>query len=242
EKEKLEAERLGAVGQTVAGLAHSVKNILMGVEGGMYIIGSGIKKDSRETISNGWEMLKRNIDKVTILVKDFLSFAKGRRPNVRLMKPRSLIDEIIALYKDTAGKIKIQLIDTTEADIPEALLDPDAMHTCLTNLISNAIDACQMSSRTDCRVLIGVREENSVIIFEVSDNGCGVEYDIKQKVFTTFFTTKGGKGTGLGLLTTRKIIQEHGGKISLESTPGKGSKFKIEMPRNRLPRLEEEAA
>ena len=85
---------------------------------------------------------------------------------------------------------------------------------------------------------VRVREESDVLIFEVSDDGCGMDYDVKKRVFTTFFTTKGAEGTGLGLLTARKIAQEHGGKISVESSPGKGSSFRLELPRDRLPKLE----
>ena len=80
-------------------------------------------------------------------------------------------------------------------------------------------------------------EENGVIIYEVVDNGSGMDYEVKKKVFTTFFTTKGLGGTGLGLLMTKKNIQEHGGKIEMESEKGEGTTFRIRLPRNRLPQL-----
>ena len=84
---------------------------------------------------------------------------------------------------------------------------------------------------------IHVREGREKLIFEVSDNGGGIEYEVKKKIFTTFFTTKGGGGTGLGLLTTRKIVQEHGGRILVESEPGQGAHFRMEFPRRRLETL-----
>lgn len=239
EKEKLDAERLAAVGQTVAGLAHSVKNILMGVEGGMYMVSSGIEKDDKERLMEGWETLERNIHKVSTLVKDFLSFSKGRKPAAKLVDPNSLVDEIISLYKDTAKNIGVELKREDPQIIEPAPLDPDGIHTCLTNLVSNAIDACQLGKNASPQVTINVFDNDNVINIEVSDNGCGLDYDIRDKVFTTFFTTKGGKGTGLGLLTTRKIVQEHGGKIAVESLPGNGSTFRIELPRERLPQPEE---
>jgi len=82
EEKVIDAERLGAVGQTVAGLAHSIKNILMGLEGGKYIVSLGLNKNDKGMISQGWEMLERNFDKTTSLVKDFLSFSKGRLPEL----------------------------------------------------------------------------------------------------------------------------------------------------------------
>ena len=120
--------------------------------------------------------------------------------------------------------------------IAPAFIDPDAIHTCLTNLVSNAIDACETSEKTGGHVILSTREEAGVITYQVSDDGAGMEYDVKKKIFTNFFSTKAsGKGTGLGLLTTSKIVQEHGGKVSFDSTEGEGSVFSLVFPRNRLP-------
>jgi PAS domain S-box-containing protein len=237
EKEVLEAERLAAVGQTVAGLAHSIKNILMGLEGGKYIVSVGLKKDDKEMIAQGWEMLERNFEKTTSLVKDFLSFAKGRLPEVQSIDPNDLVMEIIELYKEIAKKSGIDLRAELDNTIKKTPLDPKGIHTCLTNLVSNALDACEMSDKNDRFVCIKTKEEKGMLIFEVTDNGCGMDCDIKRKIFTTFFTTKGGGGTGLGLLTTRKIIQEHGGKIIVHSKKGEGAHFRIELPRRRLKSL-----
>ncbi len=234
EREMLDAERLAAVGQTVAGLAHSIKNILMGLEGGKYIVSVGMKKNDKEMISQGWEMLERNFDKTTSLVKDFLNFAKGQLPEVQMIDPNSLVREIVDLYKGVAAQAGIELRAELRGELKKAPLDPKGIHTCLTNLVSNAIDACQMSDHKDRMVLIKTLEEKGKLIFEVDDNGRGMDCDIKRKIFTTFFTTKGGGGTGLGLLTTRKIVQEHGGMIAVQSRSGKGARFRIELPRKRL--------
>ncbi|MFH1688334.1 MAG: ATP-binding protein [bacterium] len=234
EHEVIEAERLAAVGQTVAGLAHSIKNILMGLEGGKYMVSLGLKKTDRDMINQGWEMLERNFDKTTSLVKDFLSFSKGRLPVLKMIDPCDLATEIVDLYKEIAAQSGIVLRAEFGPHIRKAPLDPDGIHTCLTNLVSNAIDACQMSPNNGNEVVINIEDSNQKLVFEVSDNGSGIDADIKHKIFTTFFTTKGGGGTGLGLLTTRKIVQEHGGTIDVESSPDQGSRFCMTFSRQRL--------
>lgn len=241
ESEVIEAERLGAVGQTVAGLAHSIKNILMGLEGGKYIVGVGMQKNDKEMISEGWEMLERNFDKTTSLVKDFLSFSKGRLPELKMLNPVDIVNEIIDLYKKIAAMSNINLKAVMPKKVKKVPLDPDGIHTCLTNLVSNAIDACQLAEQKGNEVTIKLLDTKEKLTFEVADNGSGIDYEIKKKIFTTFFTTKGGEGTGLGLLTTRKIVQEHGGKLSVDSEKGSGSCFRMEFSRKRLVKLYNES-
>ena len=242
EQEKLEAERLGAVGQTVAGLAHTIKNLLMGLEGGMYIVNSGLRKGDAGRIAEGWEILQRNFEKTTALVKDFLSFAKGRLPDLRPVDPGAIARGVVDLYRDAAARQGIELLLEAGEGVREAPLDAGGIEACLTNLVSNGIDAATLRDQPGGRVIVRTREEGSDLIFEVEDNGCGMEQEVKARVFTTFFTTKGGRGAGLGLLTTRKIVQEHGGRIEMDSVLGQGSVFRIRLPRPRLESLEAAAA
>ena len=239
EKEKLDAERLAAVGQTVAGLAHGVKNLITGLEGGMYMLNTGLKKGNSKRIGQGWEMLDRNIARISVFVKDFLSFSKGRVVRVAPADPAGIATEVVQLYASRAEQLGIELRYDDSEPVSEAPLDREGLHECLTNLVGNAIDACQMSEGGGGK-LVQVRtlEREGAVVFEVEDDGCGMDYEVKRKVFTTFFTTKGLGGTGLGLLTTRKIVQEHGGRIELESEPGEGTTFRIVLPRERLPEVE----
>jgi PAS domain S-box-containing protein len=242
EAHMLEAERLGAVGQTVAGLAHTIKNLLMGLEGGMYMVDTGLRKGDADRIINGWGVLQRNFEKTTALVKDFLSFSKGRLPNLRPTDPNALVRDIVELYSDAAHRQGVELVFEPGEDVAKAPLDPEGMETSLTNLVSNGIDAVMMREEPGGRVVLRTVEDAGDLVFEVADDGCGMDWEVKGKIFTTFFTTKGGQGTGLGLLTTRKIVQEHGGRIDVESEPGKGTTFRIRLPRKRLEALAEAAA
>ncbi|MBI5532416.1 MAG: PAS domain-containing protein [Deltaproteobacteria bacterium] len=236
EREKLDAERLAAVGQTVAGLAHGVKNLITGLEGGMYMLETGLTKSNSKRIEQGWDMLKRNISRISVFVKDFLSFSKGRVAHVSPCVPGEIAQEVVDLYAGRAQALGIELLHQEPVPVEPAALDREGIHECLTNLVGNAIDACEMNDNAGvCHVLVRTLEKDNTVMYEVVDNGCGMDYDVKRKAFTTFFTTKGLGGTGLGLLTTRRIVQEHGGRITVESEVGKGTTFRVLLPRGRLP-------
>jgi signal transduction histidine kinase len=149
--------------------------------------------------------------------------------------------KVVDLFKDKAEMAGIRLRFDPQPEVPPAFMDEEGIHTCLVNLVSNALDACETSDRPDPEVTLRTRDEGGALVLEVADTGTGIDYEIRKKVFTTFFSTKGsGKGTGLGLLTTRKIVQQHGGRVSFESTAGAGSVFRLEFPHDRLPRPEAE--
>jgi PAS domain S-box-containing protein len=242
EQDKLDAERLAAVGQTVAGLAHTIKNLLMGLEGGMYMVDTGLRRSEAARIQGGWEMLQRNFEKTTALVKDFLSFAKGRAPELQPLDPNALAKDVVTLYQDAARLQGVELSAELGPNVAIAPLDAKGMESCLTNLLSNAIDSATMRADGQGKVVLRTGQSEDELVFEVTDNGGGMDWEVKGKVFTTFFTTKGNKGTGLGLLTTRKIVQEHGGQVEVESAPGEGATFRIRLPLRRLQTIAEECA
>lgn len=238
EKEKLEAERQAAVGQTVAGLAHGVKNILTGLEGGMYVLNSGLQRADSDLVASGWKMLQNNILKISTAVKEYLNFASGSKIRVEAVRPAQLAREALQSFAEAARTDGVSLKADIEDSVAEAPLDPTGVRTCLENLLSNAIYACGQSEKKRKTVRLSCREEDGSIVFEVEDNGIGMDRETRRKVFRSFFSTKGsGQGKGLGLLITRRIVQEHGGQVSCESSLGKGSRFRIEFPRSRLPQL-----
>jgi PAS domain S-box-containing protein len=233
EKELLKSERLAAIGQTVAGLAHGIKNILHGLKGGSYLVDIGIQKNDSEKLKKGWDMIKRNIGRTSNLVMDLLSYSKERQPEFEVCLPNQIADDVCALLQDKAREHNVKLVKHFDDSIGEVSMDPNSLHEVLLNLMSNAVDGCLFDEDTakNHRVdLKTVHEKDNVIRFEVRDNGVGMEEEVIKKLFTSFFSTKGHRGTGLGLMVTRKLIEEHNGTIDVKSEPGKGTTVIVRMP------------
>ena len=236
EKGKMEAERMAAVGQTVSGLAHGVKNLVTALEGGMYMMNSGMQSGKAERIAQGLDMLQRNIARIGGFVKSFLSFARGREMRVHMGDPAAVLGEVVDLYRVKAQQHGIDLRLNSQSGVTPAAIDYEGLHEGLTNLVGNAIDSCHMSERArPFFIEVNFHEKDDVLIYEVIDNGCGMDAEAKKKVFTSFFTTKGENGTGLGLLMTKKLVQQHGGSIELESDVEQGATFRVRLPRANLP-------
>ncbi len=233
EKELLKSERLAAVGQTVAGLAHGIKNILHGLKGGSYLVDIGIKKDESEKLKKGWEMIKRNIGRTSNLVMDLLSYSKERQPEFEACLPNEIADDVCTLLQDKARENNVKLVRDFDDSIGEVLMDPNSVHEVLLNLMSNAVDACLFDEDTSKNFRVDLKtalEKDNVIKFEISDNGVGMDEEVVRKLFTSFFSTKGHRGTGLGLMVTHKLIEEHNGSIDVSSQPGKGTTITVRMP------------
>jgi len=235
-RELIEAERLATIGQTVAGLAHAIKNILGGLKGGVYVVNTALKKEDTNLLKTGWDMVERNINNISNLVLDMLNYSKERKPEYESCSPNAIADEVCKLMESKAKKSGIDIIRNFDPTMGEVSLDPNGIHRCLLNLISNAIDACVNCPDRPGRVEVRTASENEwAVRLDVSDNGCGMDEETQKKVFSRFFSTKGSKGTGLGLLVTQKIIQEHEGIINFVSEVGKGSIFTIRLPHRRIP-------
>lgn len=233
ERELIHSERLAAIGQTVAGMAHGIKNILYGFKGGSYLVNLAIDKDDKVKLKDGWQMIQRNIARTSDLVLDLLSYSKEREPEYENCFPNDIANEVCDLMKETANEHEIEILRDFAQNIGEMVLDVRTMHRSLMNLVSNAIDACIFDDNPnkDYKVIVktGI-EEGNILLFEVTDNGCGMSEEVKSKLFTSFFSTKGDKGTGLGLLVTRKLIEEHNGTINVTSQQGEGTTFIIRLP------------
>ena len=228
--------RLATIGEGVTGMAHYIKNILTGLRGGMYMVNTAIAKDKPRMLIDGWGMVQRNIENVSDLMLDVLRYSKERTPERSVCSPNEMVSEAVELFRERAKEHHVRLSTALDPNLKEAYLDRDGIHNVLLNLISNAIDACIYDADTAKAWRVTVRtklvtDANSAetILLEVTDNGVGISDEVKAKLFTKFFSTKAGRGTGLGLLGSQKIIHEHGGEISVESKVGQGATFVVRL-------------
>jgi len=233
ERELIQSERMAAIGQTVSGLAHYVKNILIGLKGGSYVVNVGFQNDNMEKIKTGWQTIQKNIERVANLTQDMLTYSKERSPEVSLCSPDEIVSEVKDLVSDFAESNDIEIVTRCEPDLGQMWLDPGTVHRSLLNLVNNAIDACLQEEDPDRRFKVEIRarkNEHGAAVFEVEDNGCGMDEETRTKLFTPMFSSKGGKGTGLGLLVTKKLVEEHRGAIDIDTRLGYGSVFTVTLP------------
>ncbi len=223
------------MGRTIAVMAHRIKNILMGLQGGIFVVNTGLETENRETLLKGWTMIERNVDKVSRIVKDLLYCSKDREMQFADANPTEVLNTIYELYSDRATNDRIDLRKEINGSLPDGHFDAEAVESMLSNLITNAMDACRNDATEgkdhhEIIIRARMRDENTYI-FEVADNGPGIPGQVGESVFDDFFTTKGREGTGLGLLVANKVAEEHNGSITFISEEGKGTTFKAIIPR-----------
>ena len=231
-RQLIEHERLAAIGQTVAGLAHCLKNILNILKGGAYLVNGGLKRDNRPLLVEGWDIVQKSIERIGNFSLDMLAYCRERTPELRSTDPLRLIQETVELVSLAAQRDGVELIAAGEEGL-SIQLDPTALGRALMNLVFNAVDACReknYASGEKPRVEVLTRREGNQLLIRVRDNGVGMEPEVFDQLFKRFFSTKESRGTGLGLPVTQKIIGEHGGELQVESTPGQGSTFTIRLP------------
>ncbi len=230
EDELLTSERMATVGQTTAGIAHGVKNILHGMKLGAFMIDTGFDKDKPESLRKGWNLVRKNINRVSKMTKEMLSLASTAPPAFEVCSLNDIVEEVCELLAEEISRRGISLVLELDPSLPQVTVDPDGIHTCLLNLVTNAIEAFPEDT-SGGRVTVSSRDEGEAgVHLQVRDSGEGMSEELLERVLESLFTTKGARGTGLGLAITQKIVHEHGGAIQVESEPKKGSCFTIILP------------
>ncbi|MFO0859550.1 MAG: ATP-binding protein [Phycisphaerales bacterium] len=251
---RLQTERLAAVGETVASLSHSIKNILQGIRGGADVVELGLKKDDLKIAKGGWDIFKRNLDRISGLTSNMLAYSRHRKPEVELTKVQQLVDDCLELLRHAAESKHVAIIVDIDPEMPPIAIDPGLMHQALMNLLNNAVEAVEPEKgvvtvragytmapvgtpATQVKVDVtpeppspGSQAGTLWAVLQVVDNGPGIPKGKQHWVFEPFNTTKGLRGTGLGLPVARRVAEDHGGALVIESDEGRGSVFRMLVP------------
>ncbi len=223
------AERLAATGETVAYLSHHIKNILQGLRGGADVVEVALKSENTQTVQKGWNIVGRNLDRIYNLTMNMLAFSKQREPQLEKVDLNALLQDVLELVLPQARNAKVEVADGLADNLPPLFIDSDGLHQALLNIFSNALDAVEPATGRIELSTQFVPATNRVLI-RIRDSGSGIDPENLPHIFEVFHSTKGHRGTGLGLAVAKKIVEEHNGLIEAESTPGQGTTFSISLP------------
>ena len=226
----VQAERMAAMGQAIAGLSHDIKNILQGMQGGSFLVDAGLKNGDRDAIDKGWSIVLKNQDRISNLVMDMLTFSKDRRPEPEECDLNELVGDVCELLRGRADDAQTQLTIQLSEGMPLLQFDSDMMHRAILNVASNAVDACREVEAAEVTVATRLSDDRETAFVTITDNGNGIPAGDLGRIFQVFESSKGSRGTGLGLPVSLKILREHDGTIEVLSTPGAGSTFTLQFP------------
>ena len=226
-------DHLSSLGLKIGSISHGIKSLLAGIDGGVYLVESGLAKDDPERVREGWDAVKTIVGRIRKLVLNILFFAKEREHKPEATDILNFSYDVAA---STESKIKaagVKLDCDFADDSGEVHMDAGVVRLALINILENALDACvENTAKKSHRIIFSVAPEDEDMVFEIKDNGIGMNRETRESLFTLFFSSKGNKGTGLGLFIANKIIAQHGGRIKVNSKPNRGSTFRITIPRS----------
>jgi signal transduction histidine kinase len=227
---QVQQERLAAVGQAIASLSHAIKNILQGIQGGSHAVETGLARQQTESVEKGWEIVSRNLHRINTLVLDMLSYSRQAPPTRAQSSINAIVREVAELAQAPAREKQVALTTKLDTTLPEITVDPDGIHHALLNIVNNAIEAvAAVSGKVEISTRLSTAGDE--VCIAVADNGPGIPAEEQPKIFQAFYSTKGNKGTGLGLAAAKHIVEEHGGTIALKSRVGEGTALIIRLPK-----------
>ena len=225
-------DRLSSLGLRISSISHGIKGMLTGLDGGMYLLESGLEKENEDQTKEGLEIVKQMVGRIRKMVFDILFYAKERELKIEKVDVLSFARDVASVVEPKIAEKQIKFIQDFNKSLGEFEIDAGFVRSALVNILENAADACiKDKSEKPHKITFEVKSDKNNIIFDVRDTGIGMDSNAKEKVFDLFFSSKGSKGTGMGLFISNKIIGQHGGSITVNSTPGHGSHFCIRLPK-----------
>jgi len=222
------SERLAFVGQLAGGLAHEIKNPLGTLHLNLQLLKEDLEKAAspkEKRLCKKIDVLQRESKRLEEILNDFLRYARGPQPNLAEQNVNRVVDDVVSFIAPEMALHKVQVETHYDENIPKLKLDADLMKQALLNIVINA----QQAMPDGGEVVVQTSRQGDVVQIDIIDTGEGIAEEKMDKIFNVYFSTK-KTGTGLGLPTARRIIEEHRGAIKIQSEVGKGTCFSIELP------------
>jgi len=212
-----------------------MKNMLSSLKGGSYIIETALEEDDKELLEEGWMMVQEGVSHITNLSSLMLNYVRELQPELDDTDVGSLVKSVYVTTRETAQGKGISMLLDVDRNTPAILADPRLIHSVVMDMVSNSVDACVWKDYEDDEkpeVVLRARGSDcgDFVEIEIEDNGQGMTDEIKENIFTPFFSTKKRLGTGIGLTMTSRIVRKHGGSIEVESELTRGTKFRVSLP------------
>ncbi|MBW1956408.1 MAG: HAMP domain-containing histidine kinase, partial [Deltaproteobacteria bacterium] len=224
-------DRLSSLGLMIGSISHGMKGLLTNLDAGLYLLDSGIAKNHKERLQEGLETVRQTTGRIKKLVLDILFYAKERELKIRPSEVVPFAAEVADVIENKIKDKPMELVRKFDRAPKQWNIDPDFLRTALINILENAVDAClEDTEKPFHQITFETLEQDGELVFNIQDNGTGMDSDTLEKAFNLFFSTKGTKGTGFGLFITDNIIKQHGGTIQVKSARGKGTQFCIRIP------------
>ena len=225
-------DHLSSLGLKIGSISHGIKSLLAGIDGGVYLVETGLDQDDPVRVKEGWDAVKTIVQRIRKLVLNILFFAKEREFMPEATDLLNFAYDVTASVESKINAASVKLDCDFDSESLEVQMDAGVVRLALINILENALDAClEDTAKKSHRIGFSLKPRGKDIVFEISDNGTGMDRETRESLFTLFFSSKGNKGTGLGLFIANKIITQHGGKITVDSKPNQGSRFRISIPR-----------
>jgi PAS domain S-box-containing protein len=224
-------DHLASLGLRVSSISHGIKGLLTNLDGGLYLLKSGLDRSDPDKTGEGLEIVQFTAGRIRRMILDILYFAKDRPLQIERTDLHKFAADIATTFEGRLHAKAIRFDYRPDPSMGEIDLDAVAMRTALLNILDNAADACREEAvGRESRIIFGVRADGEFHVFDIIDNGVGMEKGVLENLFDLFFSSKGHRGTGLGLFVAHRIITQHQGTIHVSSKKGEGSHFRVVLP------------
>lgn len=232
-REKTELQdHLASLGLMIGSISHGMKGLLTSLDGGLYLVSSGLLKKDLKRVDEGCKAAKDTAERIRKMVLDILYYAKERKLNRAAVSAVEFASDVTRVIRPRLDEYGIGFEGKADENAGSMAVDADYLHAALVNILENAADACLKDHVRPAHLIeFSMAAKGDEIVFTIADDGIGMDSHICDRIFNLFYSTKGRKGTGLGLFIANRIVGQHGGTITVASKPGEGTRFTVRIPK-----------